>query len=350
MAQGCRHTLLPDSDAKESAGAFHLRAIFKPRSTASPLTAMRRSAAMSRADRRGQPSFAALAWLLLTCLTSSCSPRHAAPVETRSVTDEIGRTVNVPANPQRMVSLAPSITETLFALGLGDRVVGVTSYCDYPPEATAKEKVGDTLRPSVEKIVALRADLVFVSTASQLEQFIRKFDDLGIAVYVSNPRKVKDVAETITRIGALTGSTERAGELSDRLQKRLAAIDAGVQAAPRPRVLVILSAEPLITTGGSTFINDLIERAGGRSISANETAEYPQYSLETAVATRPEVIFLQAEDARLPERLKETPAARAGRVFHVDDNLMLRPGPRIIDGLEQMAAEIHPEIFKPGNR
>jgi iron complex transport system substrate-binding protein len=115
-------------------------------------------------------------------------------------------------------------------------------------------------------------------------------------------------------------------------------------------VLILLSTEPLITAGGTTFVNDLIERAGGRSIAASETAEYPQYSLETAVATRPEVILLQAQDAKLPERLGETPAARAGRVFHLDDNLMLRPGPRIMDGLEQLAAAIHPEIFKPGNR
>jgi cobalamin transport system substrate-binding protein len=266
------------------------------------------------------------------------------------VTDELGRTVNVPTNPERIVSLAPSVTETLFALGLGDRVVGVTSYCDYPPEATAKEKVGDTLRPSVEKIVALRADLVVASTASQLEQFIRKLDELDVPVYVSNPRRVGEVAQAIEHIGALTGTSERARELSDSLQKRLADIDARVRAAPRPRVLILLSTEPLITAGGTTFLNDLVERAGGRSISAAETAEYPQYSLETAVAARPEVIFLQAQDARLPDRLKETPAARTGRVFHVDDNLMLRPGPRIVEGLEQMAAAIHPEIFKPGER
>ena len=254
------------------------------------------------------------------------------------------------AATRSIVSLVPSLTETLFALGIGDRVVGVTSYCDYPPEATAKEKVGDTLRPSVEKIVALRADLVIASTASQLEQFVRELDELGIAVYVSNPRKVADVATTITRIGDVTGATERARQLSSELQTRLSAIDARLQAAPRPPVLILLSTEPLITAGGNTFINDLIERAGGRSIAANETAEYPQYSLETAVASRPEVIFLEAQDARLPARLSETPAARAGRVFHIDDNLMLRPGPRIVDGLEQMAADIHPELFKPGNR
>lgn len=325
-----------------------MRAIITLQSTAPSSMAARRYTASWFAVRRRRQGVAVLALFLVTCITSSCLSRRAAPALTRTVTDEIGRAVEVPASPQRIVSLAPSITETLFALGLGDRVVGVTTYCDYPPEATAKEKIGDTLRPSVEKIVALRADLVIASTASQLEQFIRKLEDLGIAVYVSNPRKVKDVAETIERLGALTGVADRARELSDKLQNRLTEIDLKVQAAPRPRVLIILSTEPLITAGGNTFVNDLIERAGGRSISANESAEYPQYSLETAVATRPEVIFLQAQDARLPERLNETPAARTGRVFHIDDNLMLRPGPRILEGVEQVAAEIHPEIFRSG--
>lgn len=316
---------------------------------------IRKQPKRSAPRREGRsPRLASLVLLLAACLTLSCSPRRAAPVESpaepRVVTDEIGHTVHVPANPQRIVSLAPSITETLFALDLGDRIVGVTTFCDYPPAATAKEKVGDTLRPSIEKIVALRADLAVASTSSQLEQYVRRLDDLGIAVYISNPRKVADVAATIERLGALTGTTARARELSGDLQKRAAAIDQKVQAAARPRVLVILGTEPLITVGGNTFINDLIERAGGRSISAGETAEYPQYSLETAVAARPEVIFLQAQDANLPERLRATPAAQAKRIYHIDDNLMLRPGPRIIDGLEQMAAEIHPELFKPDKK
>ena len=323
-----------------------MRVIFKRQN----LAASRYHCATSHPARNGHHAFVLLASLFVICITSSCSSRRATADLPRQVTDEIGRSINVPANPQRIVSLAPSITETLFALGLGDRIVGVTSYCDYPPEATAKEKVGDTLRPSVERIVALRADLVIASTASQLEQFVRKLDELGIAVYVSNPRKVADIAETVARLGELTGATERARQLSSELQNHLRAIDARLQSAPRPRVLILLSTEPLITAGGNTFVNDMIERAGGRSIAVSETAEYPQYSLETAVAARPEVIFLEAQDARLPERLSETPAARAGRVFHIDDNLMLRPGPRIIDGLEQMAADIHPEIFKPGNR
>ncbi|HEX8185360.1 MAG TPA: ABC transporter substrate-binding protein, partial [Blastocatellia bacterium] len=113
----------------------------------------------------------------------------------------------------------------------------------------------------------------------------------------------------------------------------------------RPRVFIILSNEPLITTGGNTFFTDLIKRAGGVSISAAEKVDYPLYSLETAVAKEPEVIFAQSGDEQIPDRLKQTPASRAGRVYHLDDNLLLRPGPRVVDGLEQMAAAIHPEAF-----
>ena len=291
--------------------------------------------------------FLCLALFLALAVSSSCSPHREAPADRREVTDEMGRVVKVPANPRRIVSLAPSITETLFALGLGDRIVGVTTYCDYPPEAAAKERVGDTLRPSLEKIVALRADLVIISTSSQLESFVSRLNDFDIAVYISNPRRVAAVADTIDRIGDLTGTAARAAELSANLRGRLAEISAKLNAAPRPRVLVVIGTNPLITAGGDTFVNDLIELGGGSSISANLKAEYPQFSLETALASRPEVIFMQAYEAKLPEILNQTPAVRAGRVYHVDDNVVLRPGPRIIDGLEQIAADIHPEVFKP---
>jgi iron complex transport system substrate-binding protein len=243
------------------------------------------------------------------------------------------------------VSLAPSVTETLFALGLGDRVAGVTSYCDFPPEATSKEKVGDTMRPSIERIVALKADLVIASTASQLEEFVRSLDQAGIPVYVSNPRDVEGVLTSIERIGDLTGVSDRSLNLIASLRARIEKVQSLINGLGRPRVLFILSTTPLITVGRFSFIDDLINRAGGRSISAAETSDYPQYSFETAVAAQPEVIFLQTGEAELPERLKQTPAARSGRVFHVDDNLLQRPGPRIVDGLEEMTKRIHPEAF-----
>jgi len=284
---------------------------------------------------------------MLCLIIVACSAKRDIAAGGRAFTDEIGRTINVRENPQRIISLAPSVTETLFALGLGDRVVGVTSYCDYPPEAARKEKVGDTLKPSIEKIVALKPDLVIASTSSQLEQFVRDLDKVGIPVYVSNPHNLAGVLATIEVIGEIIGADRRAKELTNDMRARIEAIESGLAGIKgRPGVLFILGVEPLITTGGKSFINELISLAGGNSISRDVEAEYPQYSLESAVAARPEVIFLQTGESRLPERLNQTPAALAGRVFHIDDNLLLRPGPRIVDGLEQMAARIHPEAFR----
>ena len=283
--------------------------------------------------------------LSVALVFSACGSRSPSASGLRQITDEIGRAILVIPEPQRIVSLAPSITETLFALGLGDRIVGVTAYCDYPPEAAAKQQVGDTLRPSIERIVALKTDLVIASTASQLQQFVHNLDEVAIPVYVSDPRGVDGALESITRIGELTGTTARARDLTTALRVRVESVRARLGETERPRVLCILGSEPLITIGARSFITDLINQAGGRSISEDLSGDYPQYSLETAVAKRPEVIFIETGEAGLPERLKQTPAGQFGRVFHIDTNLLLRPGPRIVDGLEQMARKLHPEVF-----
>ena len=282
--------------------------------------------------------------VIIFCFFHGCSDKKRIAESERVFVDEQGRAVKVNAEPQRIISLAPSVTETLFALGLGDRVVGVTSYCDYPPEAARKERVGDTLRPNMEKIVALKPDLVIASTASQLEQFVRRLDELGIPIYVSNPRGIDDVLASIERIGEITGARERSVELSGALRARIDATERRVSTLEKPKVLFILGTEPLITAGAASFVTDLIRRAGGKSISEDAPGDYPQYSLETAIAKQPEVIFLQAGESALPSRLKQTPAAESGRVYHLNDDLLLRPGPRIVDGLEQMAAKIHGEI------
>jgi iron complex transport system substrate-binding protein len=264
----------------------------------------------------------------------------------RTITDELGRSVRIPARPQRIVSLAPSITEVLFALKAGDRVAGVTSYCDYPPEAREKTTVGDTLKPSVERIVALKADLVIISTASQVEASFQKLEELGIPVYVTNPRSIDGVIASIERLGELTDDREAAHQLSAELRRRITTVENRVANASRPSVLVILGTEPLITAGAGSFISDLINRAGAKSISAEEQGDYPQYSIETAIARQPEIILLQAGGNDLTPQLRQTPASRSNRVYHIDDDLLLRPGPRIIDGLEQLAEKVHPELFR----
>lgn len=293
------------------------------------------------------------AWCLLIAApvftALSCSSNNVSPPSAKTIVDELGRTVQVPAQPQRIVSLAPSVTEILFALGAGDRVAGVTSYCDYPPEARQKTPVGDTLKPSVERIVAVKADLVIISTASQVEASFRRLEELGIPVYVTNPRSVNGVVESIDKIGDVVDTRDRAHQLTDELRNRIAAVQGRVAEAARPSVLAVLGMEPLITTGAGSFINDLINLAGGRSISADEKADYPQYSMETVIAKQPEIILLQAGGNELTGRLRETRAARSNRVYHIDDDLLLRPGPRVVDGLEQLAAKLHPNLFEPAS-
>lgn len=292
----------------------------------------------------GASCFVIFVALVLACW--SCSSKEPSTAFSRSVSDELGRSVQLSARPLRIVSLAPSITEILFALGAGDRVVGVTSYCDYPPEARQKTHVGDTLKPSVERIIALQADLVIISTASQVEASFRKLEELGIPVFVTNPRSLDGVIASIEKLGEVIDSSEPAHRLTESLRNRIAAVEQKVAGAPQPSVLIVLGTEPLITAGAGSFINDLVNRAGARSISADDNADYPQYSIEAVIAKRPEIILLQSGGTELTPRLRQTPAGASNRVYHIDDDLLLRPGPRLIDGLEELAARVHPESFQ----
>ncbi len=291
-----------------------------------------------------QNSYGRFSILLLAAIfiCGACQSKTPSTENARVFTDELGRTIRVKPNPQRIISLAPSITETLFAIGAGDQLAGVTTFCDYPEEVGQKEKVGDTLRPSVEKIVALKPDLVIISTSSQLEGFLKQLEEIGIPVYINNPRNIDESISSIERIGEVIGFDNQSRELASSLRARVGAVRSRVASLPRPATLLILGAEPLIVAGRRSFINNLIEEAGGRSVSADADADYPQFSYETALARQPEIIFLQSGQEPLPDRLKSTPAARGGRVYRLDDALLLRPGPRIVDGLEQMAEKIHP--------
>lgn len=264
--------------------------------------------------------------------------------------DDLGRRVVLGFAPQRIISLAPSITETLFALQLDEQIVGVTSYCDYPVGALAKEKIGDTLSPNLERIIALKPDLVIVTTASQLEGLTRKLEALSIPVYVTNPRTVGGIIGTIRRLGELTGRTERANELAIEMEERIARIAARVGKLPRVTVLYLLQLDPLITAGKETFLNDLIMLAGGQSIAEAEKADYPQFSRETVLARSPEVMLLPSrhgegtiDTVRLRQLFATTPAVRNNRLITINSDWIDRPGPRIIDGLEQIAQALHPE-------
>jgi iron complex transport system substrate-binding protein len=286
----------------------------------------------------------------LGCRTTSApAQKDGEAGNRRSFTDGLGRAVSIVTDPQRVISLAPNVTEILFALGLESRVVGVTTYCDFPEAAKAKEKVGDTLQPNLEKIISLKPDLVIVSTSSQLENLTRRLDQLAIPVYVTNPRTVREVASSIRSLGEVTGTAERARQIAEDMEGRIGAVERRVSGLPRPRVLYVLQTGPLITAGRNTFINDLVNIAGGESISGAETAEYPQFSRETVVARAPEIIVAPSshgvelvKESDLRRDFPTTPAIRSNRIVWVTPDLVDRPGPRIVEGLEQLARGLHP--------
>lgn len=296
-------------------------------------------------------------WLVLLITLSGNGCRRGEPAQPNPQAplvshyqDDLGRKVTIVAEPRRIISLAPSITETLFALQLDERIVGVTSYCDYPAGALAKERIGDTLSPNLERIIALKPDLVIVTTASQLESLTRQLDSLSIPVYVTNPRTIDGIIGTIRRLGELTGRTTRADELAREMEARKERIASRVGRLPQVAVLYLLQLDPLITAGKETFLNDLISIAGGQSISGGEQADYPQFSRETVLARSPEVMLLPSRHgegsidvARLRQLFATTPAVRNNRLMTINSDWIDRPGPRIIDGLEQIAQALHPE-------
>ena len=301
------------------------------------------------------------AFILFLCpllLSASCSSQRERSVsqntaaETREVTDEAGRLVRVPLRPERIVTLAPNLTEIVYAVGAGDRLVGNTTYCDYPAEAKQVTKIGDTMQPNIERIVALRPQLVLVSTASQLEAFTRQLNEQGIAVYVTDSRSLDDVFRSIKNLGELLNESERAEQVVNNLRARASAVEAAVKTSKPVRVFYQVSAAPLYTIGREAFLTDLIRRAGGQSVTADVPGAFPRYSDEAALSTQPEAIILSVDssmdegNAKPAASLEKSPAVKSGRVYGINGDLLSRPGPRLVEGLEQMARVLHPEAFK----
>jgi iron complex transport system substrate-binding protein len=266
------------------------------------------------------------------------------------VTDMLGRRVRIPDHPARIVSLAPSITETVFVLGEEDRLIGVTDYCDYPPEATRKARIGGISNPNFEAILALRPDLVIATSESNYAEHVERLVSLGLPVYVVRPVDWETVLESIERIGDVLGRDVVGRAQVAAMRRDADAIGRAVAGSPRPRVLYVVWPNPLIAPGRDTLINDLIRRAGGDSVTGDEPLLYPRLSLETVVERRPDRIIVGRhgqetveELLRGWERLGSVTAVREGRVYGVDGNLVHRPGPRMVEALRALARVIHPE-------
>lgn len=295
--------------------------------------------------------------ITLSSLAGCASPAAAPSPSPATLTDQLGRAVTIDKVPQSIISLAPSNTEILYALGLGDKIVGVTEYDDYPPEAKQKSKIGGFSNPNIESIIALSPDLVMAASIHE-KGHIPQLAEKGLTVVALAPKTIDEIQQAITLVGKITGKDKEAAALVADMKKRIKAVSdktANLTAADRFRTMYLVWHDPLMAAGARTIQDELIAKAGGTNIAAGLN-DYAKISLEVVIQSNPEVMLGgvghgTGEDQVLQflkneSRLKDTAARINNRVYGVDANMVSRPGPRIVDALEEFARVIHPELFK----
>jgi iron complex transport system substrate-binding protein len=270
----------------------------------------------------------------------------------RVVTDEVGRKVKIPPRVTRIVTLAPNLTETIYALGLEDRLVGDTDYCDTPPAAKAKPHVGNPQNPSLEAIVALHPDLVLATTSINRVDTADALKNLGIAVYTTDPETVRGLLNSIQHVADVIGAPKQGTELVGRLRQRLDAVRARLSERPKVHVLFVVWLEPLQTIGQNTFIADALRWAGAESVLVSRQ-KWPHLSIEEVVRLQPDYIVFTNDhggaaadlaDLRARPVWRDLDAVEQGHVVDVSEEA-IRPSPGLVGMIEQLARELHPEAF-----
>ena len=265
-------------------------------------------------------------------------------------TDAMKRKVTVPRQVNRIVSLAPSITEMLFAIGLESKIAGVTSFCDYPEAAREKPGIGGYYDPNMEAILALEPDLVVATPDGYSKERVEKLGQSGISVYLVNPQKIDEVLDTMLVLGKVTGEEDAARQVVENLRARVQVVRAKVESIPveeRPKVFYEIGHDPLITAGPGSFVDNLITDAGGINIADDAASDWPRYSVEAVIMKEPDVIITAPHvsssentetevDMSIWQRYKTLPAVKNSRIYPVDPDILLRSGPRIVDGLEKL--------------
>ncbi len=292
-----------------------------------------------------------LVWAIFTNRIVILSPKKPWLI----VTDDLDREVTIIRKPERIISLAPANTEILFALGLGKKVVGITDFCNYPSQTEEKEKIGAYNNPNLEKIIELKPDLILASHGNP-PKIINQLEELNYTVVGLNPKNINDIISSMTLVGQITANDKEAAKLAEEMKKRMEAVLSGTSSLTendKPRVLYVVWYKPLWTAGSETFIDELIQKAGGVNI-AGELSGWPQMSLETVIEKNPQVIIVGSsedqpeliEAVKNESTLYETDAFQHNQIYTINTDIVSRTGPRIVDALEEMAKIIHPEIFK----
>jgi len=265
----------------------------------------------------------------------------------RVLTDEVGRKVVVPDHPHRIVCLMPSVTDTVFALGAADDVVGISDYTKYPAEALKKPSVGDLVKPSIETILSLHPDLVIGLQPKRPMESTEELERLGIPVFLVSPRGIAGILHSVESIGEVLNRTPQATALAGSLQRRVDAVKLRTKGLTAPRVFMPVWYDPIITIGKHAFTTEIIEAAGGRSVTDDLAADWPHISMETVLERAPEALLLVRGGKTTLAVLQDlpgwssVPAVRNRRVYYVDGRIDF-PSPVAIDALEDLAKEFHP--------
>ncbi len=281
--------------------------------------------------------------LTLIVLTSVAVPCFAS----RTLKDELGRTVEVPDHPHRVICLIPSVVDVVYSLGAGADVVAISDFTKYPKEALQKPSIGLPLNPSIEAIVALRPDLVLGSGDLNVLESADSLQRLGIPVFMADPHGIEGIYVSIISIGKALNRDAEAAALVARLRARLAAVKSSVADKPKLRVFMAIWYDPVMTIGRKAFIGEIIEAAGGRSVTHDIAQEWPEISLESIVSRQPDSILFIKGSKLTAEELKTRPgwehvkAVQQGHVYYVDDRIQY-PSPAAFDALEDLAKQFHP--------
>ncbi|MBM4278470.1 MAG: cobalamin-binding protein [Deltaproteobacteria bacterium] len=273
---------------------------------------------------------------------------------TLKLKDEVGREVTFSFPPKRIVSLAPNITEILFSLGLDEEVVGVSIHCNYPEKAKSRVRVGSYISIDFERVISLRPDLVIATGAGNPREMVERLERLGFPAFVIFPKRFDDVLRSIRHLGQVAAKEKEALSIIESMQRRKERVVERTNNLSRPKVFLQIGESPIVTVGKGSFGDNLIRLSGGENIAGNDREMYPRLGMEEILKRSPEVIFISSMNpkgdyeriVREWERWKTIPAVKQDRIHLIDSDLIDRPSPRIIEGLEEMARLIHPERVK----
>ena len=289
--------------------------------------------------------------VLLSLVLFHVSVSYSSP---KTFTDEVERVVTIPFPPKRIVSLAPNITEILFRLGLDEEIVGVSIHCNFPEKAKTKVQVGSYISLDFERVVSLNPDLIIATGAGNKRDMVERLENLGVPTYVIFPKNFNGVLRSIDHLSQVVDREREGVAILQEMKRRKQRVVERTRGLPRPKVFLQIGDAPIVTVGEKSFGDDLIHLAGGENVAGKENEMYPRWGMEEILRRSPEVILISSMNPKgdyqriLREwsRWNMIPAVKNGRLHLIDSDLIDRPSPRIIDGLEEIARILHPEKLK----